>query len=78
MRWNPDGSLSSPGASRAAALLPVYRWAFFEKNLSSPRSGVVIDKVTAGLNPADPATLAKGSVTTQGAAFGHGYDWQPL
>src|ERR1700674_2945267 len=24
MRWNPYGSLSSPGASRAAALLPIF------------------------------------------------------
>jgi hypothetical protein len=60
MRGNPDGSLSSPGASRAAALFPVYRWDLFRRILLAPiRWGR--DKVMAGGTPANPATLVSAS-----------------
>jgi hypothetical protein len=57
MRENPDGFLSSPGASRVAALIPVYRWDFTKK-LKPCDVWSAEDKVAAGLNPAALATLA--------------------
>jgi hypothetical protein len=33
IRENPDGFPSSPGASRAAAPIPVYRWDLFKRFL---------------------------------------------
>jgi hypothetical protein len=62
MRENPDGFPSSPSASRAAAPFPVCGWACL-KSFSPQRLGVMKNKVTAGLNPADPATMVVGDYT---------------
>ena len=50
MRVNPDGSLSSPGAARAAALSPIFitDWFLFTT------FGCGEDKVMAGGNPGQP------------------------
>jgi hypothetical protein len=61
MRVNPDGSLSSPGASGAAALSPVYGCDLSKKRHLHAMFGVFRDQVTTGLNPADPATLETGA-----------------
>src|ERR1700680_1781952 len=67
MRGNPDGSLSSPGAARAAALFPVYGWALFWKvSPSDDWSGS--DKIMAGVTPANPATLVAGPYARRAAA----------
>jgi hypothetical protein len=54
---NSDGSLSSPGASRAAALFPVCRWDLFEDWFLLMTFGSNEDKVLAGGTPANPAAL---------------------
>ena len=56
MRGNPDGSLSSPGAARAAALFSVYRWALLTTD--SPRdAGSVLGQSLGRGTPANPAML---------------------
>jgi hypothetical protein len=64
MRGNPDGSLSSAGASRAPALFPVYRWDFLRISYSMRRLAVDWDQVMAGGAPANPATLVTGLTAT--------------
>jgi hypothetical protein len=70
MRENPDGFLcaqaairmdlliASPGASRVAALFPVYRWDLIE-SLKPNDTRRLEDKVATGRSPAAPATLVK-------------------
>ena len=59
MRGNPDGSLSSAGASRAPALFPVYGWGFITDLFLVAALGGSEDKVLAGGTPANPAALAR-------------------
>jgi hypothetical protein len=58
MRENPDGFPSSPGAPRAAAPIPVYRWDFL-KGLAHMQVSGGEAWVTAGINPAFSTTRGK-------------------
>src|SRR6202521_3297997 len=54
MRGNPDGSLSSAGASRAPALFPAYRWDLSTDWLLHATLGVVKTKSWPGGDPGQP------------------------
>jgi hypothetical protein len=56
MREDPDGLLSSAGASRAPALNPAMDGIFLESLNALP--GVLENQAMAGGTPAIPATLA--------------------
>src|ERR1035437_3242132 len=69
MRENPDGFPSSPGASRAAALYPVYRLACLRNSCSQRRLRAVSTKSWPG-GPGQPCRARGRWATRPGAGSG--------